>query len=365
MDERSRVLAILNGQKPDRVPWFADLDYWMNYLKTESAWPEKWQGSRLYQANRDLGSGFYLQGYFPFKEIYDGVEVVVETQGNQRITRVKTPHGAIQQVEKWLTDSYCWAYPEHFVKTWHDLKPLRYLYEHTFYEPDYQLAADRYELIGDNGVVLCYLPRSAFMVMVVLLAGIEAVTFSIADAPEEFDETYATLRQNLETASEIALNSPAEILMIPENLSSEVVGKAMYKKYVASHHQRWVRRIKEAGKYSCVHVDGTLKGLVREVSEAGFTFLEALTPHPVGDLPIEEWHQWVAPDTVMWGGIPGVYFTDLVSDEEFDAFVIRLLEVMCSQPRYVLGVADQVPPRSRPERIARVRPLVDRYGRYD
>ena len=67
----------------------------------------------------------------------------------------------------------------------------------------------------------------------------------------------------------------------------------------------------------------------------------------------------------MWGGIPGVYFTDLVSDKEFDAFVIRLLETMTNEPRYVLGVADQVPPRSRWERIAQVRPLVEKYGRYD
>jgi hypothetical protein len=359
------VLAVLKGQKPDRVPWYADLDYWMAYLKTEHRWPERWQGSRLVEANRNLGAGFYLQGYFPFKETYAGVDVRVETQGEARITRVTTPYGDIQQVERWLTDSYCWAYPEHFVKTWRDLRPLRYLFQHTYYEPDYQLAADRYDLIGDNGIVLCYLPRSAFMVMVVLLAGIEAVTYSIADEPDEFEETYTALRQNLETASEIALNSPAEVLMIPENLSSEVVGKAMYHRYVELHHRRWVKRIRDAGKFSCVHVDGTLKGLIREVSLAGFTFLEALTPHPVGDLAIEEWHNWVAPDTVMWGGIPGVYFTDHVSDGEFDAFVIRLLKTMRSTPRYVLGVADQVPPRSRSERIARVRLLVDEHGQYD
>ena len=46
-----------------------------------------------------------------------------------------------------------------------------------------------------------------------------------------------------------------------------------------------------------------------------------------------------------------MYFTDLISDEEFDAYVIRVLEVWKSEPRYVLGVADQVPPLSRPERI--------------
>jgi hypothetical protein len=191
------------------------------------------------------------------------------------------------------------------------------------------------------------------------------VTYCLADAPEEFDETYAALRQNLETAAEIALNSPAEVLMIPENLLSEVVGKHLYKKYVRDHHLRWARRIKDAGKFSTVHVDGTLRALVREVSETGFTFLEALTPDPVGDIAIEDWHNWVADGVVMWGGIPGVYFTDLVSDEEFDEFVIRVLKTMRKEPRYVLGVADQVPPKSRWERIARVRPLVDQYGAYE
>jgi hypothetical protein len=49
-------------------------------------------------------------------------------------------------------------------------------------------------------------------------------------------------------------------------------------------------------------------------------------------------------DTVFWGGIPGAFFTPLVSDEEFDAHVKRTIEVMRRSPRYVLGVADQVPP---------------------
>ena len=91
--------------------------------------------------------------------------------------------------------------------------------------------------------------------------------------------------------------------------------------------------------------------------------LEAVTPGPVGDIEPEDLHNWVEPGVVIWGGIPGVYFTDLISDEEFDAYVIRVLEVWKSEPRYVLGVADQVPPLSRPERIARVAPLVEKYGR--
>jgi len=37
---------------------------------------------------------------------------------------------------------------------------------------------------------------------------------------------------------------------------------------------------------------------------------------------------------------------------------------MTSAPRYVLGVADQVPPRARWQRIRRVADLVEQYGRY-
>ncbi|MGI6689763.1 MAG: hypothetical protein ACOX63_02755 [Christensenellales bacterium] len=44
--------------------------------------------------------------------------------------------------------------------------------------------------------------------------------------------------------------------------------------------------------------------------------------------------------------------------------VKRVLDTWVTKPRYVLGVADQVPPYSSPERIMRVRTLVDRYGRY-
>ena len=363
MNERERVLAVLKGQKPDQIPWLADLDYWMGYLRTDHLMQEKYEGRGIYQLSKDLGAGFYLQGYSPFREIHDYAETI-ETQGNRRVTTIQTPHGPIQQVETWLPDAYCWAWTDKYVKTWRDLKALRYVYEHTFYEPDYQLAFERYELIGDNGIVLCYLPRSPFMVTTVLLAGIETVSFAITDAQDEFDETMAVMTANLDVASELSLRSPAECLMIPDNISSEVVGKKWYARYVRPFHERWTERIRAAGKISCVHVDGTLKGLVREISSAGFDFLEALTPAPVGDLAVEEWKDWVSEKVVMWGGIPGLYFSDLVSDEEFDAFVIRLLRTMTQEPRYVLGVADQVPPRSRWERIARVRPLVDQYGGY-
>ncbi|MGE5222372.1 MAG: uroporphyrinogen decarboxylase family protein [Omnitrophica WOR_2 bacterium] len=362
MDIRTRVLSVLNHQKPDRVPWLGDLDYWITGKLNLQQLPEKYQGKGIFRLHRDLGVGFYLQGFFPFTTQYEGVEITVETPVNRRITQVKTPAGDLESVEVYLPESACLAFTERFVKSWRDLAPLRYLFEHMYYEPDYRVAQERYELVGDQGVVLCYTPKSPLMELVALQAGISAVTFALADAPEEFEATLAVLRKKADEGAAITLASPAECIMIPENLSSEVVGKRLYNRYMRDYEECWNRKIREAGKYSFIHMDGTLNGLLDEVATAGFCVMEALTPAPAGDLPLEEIGRRVGEQAVVWGGLPGIYFTDLVSDEEFDRFVIHVLEIMRGEPRYVLGVADQVPPGSRWERIARVAELVEKYG---
>ncbi len=242
-------------------------------------------------------------GHAPRLKVEEVVEV--EPAGLGKVTRVETPFGELREVQEWLPDSFSVGWTERFVKSWRDLKALRYLYEHTRYEPDYEPAARRYELVGDNGLVLCYLPRSPFMQLVALDAGIEAVTYALADAPEELEETLAVIGRKHDEASEIALRSPAECLMIPENLSSEVVGKRLYGAYVRPHDERWTRRIREAGKPSFLHIDGTLRGLIGEAAATGFKVLEAVTPAPVGDIEVEDLHRWVGPETILWGGLPG------------------------------------------------------------
>jgi len=127
------------------------------------------------------------------------------------------------------------------------------------------------------------------------------------------------VRRSHDAAAAIALECPADVLMIPENLSSECVGKTFYEMFMREYEETWARRIHAAGKFSCIHLDGTMKGLLRETCSTSLTFIEALTPAPAGDLEIEKWAQWSGnSSTILWGGIPGMFFTELVSDEEFD-----------------------------------------------
>jgi uroporphyrinogen-III decarboxylase len=365
MTSRTRILSMLRGSQPDQVPWFGDLDYWAAALVADGKKPGDFRESAAYiEWHRDLGVGFYLQGYFPFKTLLD-LEERTWHEGHRRYRELVTPRGKLRECWEYLPLSYTEAPVEHFVKSEDDLPALRYVYEHTSWEPDYGYALQRREQIGEQGILLSYLPRSPFMYLAVVEAGISAVTFVETSAPDEFALTLAAMTDAYERAARIAVDSPAETLMIPENLSSEVIGPRYYEKYVRAYEEKWFGEIAKAGKHSFIHMDGTLRGLLAQVSSTGVNVIEAMTPQPAGDLAIDKWAGVAGrPETILWGGIPGVYFTPHVNDEEFDRHVREVLEVMRSSPRYVLGVADQVPPDALERRVRRVGELVDQYGRY-
>jgi uroporphyrinogen-III decarboxylase len=311
-----------------------------------------------------LGVGFYLQGYFPFTAKYH-FKTKIWHEGNRNYRKIFTPKGDLQECWENIATSFSEGPIEHLVKSIEDLAALRYVYENTEWQVDYDFAWQRMEQIGEQGILLCYLPKSPFMHLVVLEAGIVAVTFTEMDAPEEFSETLAVITESFNQAAKIAVNSPAEILMIPENLSSEMIGTRYFHKYMRSYQEKWIQEIKKAGKFSMIHMDGTLAGLIKLEAATGIDVLEALTPAPVGDLAIEKWDDRANnPNTILWGGIPGSYFTPAISDDEFDDHIKTALSSMRIEPRYVLGVADQVPPDALEYRVRRVSELVDQYGNY-
>ena len=366
MSPRERILTILRGEKPDRVPWFGDLDYWANSLIKRGLKPEGFISSGEYiDWHREMGVGFYLQGYFPYKQFFDNCEVREWSENRKRYKEIVTPLGSVRECWEYIPTSFSEGPIEHFMKSGEDIPVMKYIYENTRFEPDYNFASQRLKQVGDQGVVLCYLPKSPFMHLLALEAGVVAVTMSALTMPDEFQDLLDVMKKAFDQAAQIAVDSPAEVLMIPENLSSEMVGPELFQLSMHDYQTEWTGKIKEKGKYSFIHIDGTLGGLLQQEAQAGFTVLEALTPYPVGDLRWEDLAGIVGDSkSILWGGIPGVYFTSSVSDKEFDRQVKYLLAIMVRSPRYVLGVADQVPPDGLESRVKRVGELVNEYGIY-
>lgn len=265
MTERERVLAILNHEQPDQLPWLADLAYLVYSMEVDKSLPPKYCNQHLddglQRMHRDYGTGFYLQGFEPFRAVRTNVDVNVEDKGNIHVTTISTPVGTLHEVQQFSKTSYSYGITEHLIKDIDDLKIYAYICEHTTYLPKYDFARQRYETIGDNGVVLCYTPKSPLMHLVALRAGVENVTYMAIDDEDKFTALLDQIEEKHDEACRLAVDSPAECIMIPENISSECVA-SFYQKYMKRYHQKWTKRIREAGKYSFVHQDGTVRGLI-------------------------------------------------------------------------------------------------------
>ena len=363
MNNRERLLTLLSGIQPDRVPWFGDLAYWYGATKSAGKLDEKYLGDGYFHMHRELDVGFYLQGYFPFHEKSEGVTFEIVRDGDEVVTTMITPNGSLTEKQQYLPISSSYGIVKHYVENYEDLTAFRYYIENLSYTPDYDEAARRKDIVGDNGVVVCYTPRTPFQQMITTFSGVENLIYLLMDYPEEMDNLLKLMEEKYDIAAGMAADSPAEMVMIPENLSSEVVGR-YYEKYLRPCESKWIKKIKAAGKYTLIHMDGTLKGLVSEVAETGFDIIEAVTPAPVGDMTLDEVADAIDGDTIIWGGLPGTMFTEKISDDEFEAFVKDILSTMRTKPRFVLGVADQVPPDGLLSRVKAVAPLIEAYGRY-
>ncbi len=366
MTPRENVLAVLRRQPADRVPWFGDLDYWATALVRRGERPADFKENADYLAwHRELGVGFYLQGWFPMRLSVVGGSLEDREDDVARERVIRTPRGTLRERWEWSAQTFSWAPVERLVKTIEDLRVYRWVAEHADWEADYAHAARRGPQIGGQGVLLGYLHHSPLMQMVALDAGIEFVAAADADEPSLLDAALAAWAGSLEPAQRIAIASPAEVLMISDNLSSEVVGTRLFERYLRPYYTAWTPRIREAGKLSCLHLDGTLRGLLRQVSECGFTFIEAMTPAPVGDVPVSAWPSFRGgSEVVYWGGVPGAYFSPVTGEAEFERHVREVLGVMRADRAMVLGVADQVPPDALEHRVRRVAEMVEEHGRY-
>jgi uroporphyrinogen-III decarboxylase len=385
---RQRVLSILEGKAPERLPWLGDLAYWHFAMSKKGTLEERYRGfDGILNLHRDLKTGFYLQGYFPFMPEYRNCEVtevqrtvggyedfgaiyrgakVIKRENNDDIIRtVSTPIGTISERWPYAKESFTWAPKEYFIKRKQDLEVFKYWLENTSYGPDYDQAFMVKEKVGDIGFTLCYTRRSPLIRLMIFYIGVTNTINFMMDYPRLFNEVMKVLEYKTDEATELAMDSPSEFIMIPENLSSDVVGKNFYEKYLRPYEEKWNKKIKSRGKYSFIHMDGYLKGLLKEVSTAGFSVIESLTPEPVGDLKVSQFRDYVKTDTVCWGGIPGALFTPSISEDNFEKFVIDVIKIMTAEPKYVLGIADQIPPDGIIERVKKVSDLVEKYGKYE
>lgn len=368
MTERERLLAVFRGDTPDRVPFFLDLSHWfyqknrvpfdLSQALMEPDWP-------LLDYHRKAGAGFYAPNLISFYDASYPPDVHAtttkqETEYGPEITwRIETPVGAIERRRRWEEESYSWSISHWGVSTVEELRVLAYALSRLRFRPAFHRYDEWKRAVGDLGVLYLPLGYSAIGHILSYWAGVERTIYLAADAPAEFEACVSAINHNLLGCVDVLCKSPAEVIFLGDNFSSDIQSPRFFQRWSAPFYRETVRRIRQAGKFSAVHVDGRLSGLLGAFAEVGVDCIDAVTPAPMGDLTPEECREQAGPQLILSGGVPPPAWIEPASDDDFRDAVHDWLAIRSQSPRLVAAAGDQVPPGALEHRIAIMREMVE------
>lgn len=371
MSPRERILTVYRGEPPDVVPYMLDLSHWF-YHKQRMPWdlsqayetPE----CELIDYHKRAEVGFYMPNLAGFFGVTHGNDVearVLKSPDGREITwEYETPLGRIARTRRWEEQTYSWAISEWGIRSEQDLRVLGHALGSRTYAPQW----DRYrawtDYVGETGVVYMPAGYSAMGHLLNYWLGVAGTVYAAIDWHDTMHEVVDRVNANGLECIDLLVQSPAEVIIMGDNFSSDIQPRAFFDEWSRPFYTEAIARVHAAGKFAAVHIDGRLRGTLGMFRELGADCADAVTPVPMGDLTPEECRCEAQSDLILSGGVaPNLWLPD-TDIAEFRAAVLRWLALAKESPRLIANAGDQVPPGADEDRIAIMRDLVERHGRY-
>jgi len=301
---RERMLALLRGEMPDKIPLFH------HHLL---------RGQKEREArNRGLGVVVYRPCYV---ESIENVEVVSRSVPNGLIRTYKTPVGSLSEVQAigvgYGMAGYAFrdwkgiipAIREFLVKEPDDYRVLKYIVENIHYAPYYFAVEDQVKHLGNDGIVVSDLPYEPMERLLLDWVDWKRFYIDLVRNPAIIDEIVELLEKKYEQELfPLAANSPSEVIRYGGNIDSILVSPPMFQKYYLPSYSKFAEILHAKGKILSVHMDGRLRDLAQGIAKSKVDIVEAFTPPPMGDLTIGNalslWN-----DKIIWINFPSAIST--------------------------------------------------------
>jgi hypothetical protein len=369
MTPRERVLSIYAGKKPDQVPLMLDLSHWYkaNYKIPFDLTGFKGVDLKLVELHRKLDAVSYVEmgGYFDLCLDDPQISDTAWTDSDGVFHRkIVTPKGTLEEERVFAEVSYSYNIRKHLLESVEDFQIVCYIMDRYKARPRW----DRYTMwrdaLGELGVIYCPLPYSGLGYLISRNFGVEKTCMAMFDNPQETKALIDSVNAcNLRILDEI-IDGPFEVLIISDNFDSNVQNPDMFSQYSRPYYTEVARRLHAKGKYLAVHVDGEMKGCLRNFAECGVDCIDAATPAPMFALTPQQARAEAGNNMILSGGIPANIFGSTSSDAEFENCVRQWLETRHTSFKLFMAAGDQVPTDAPWHRIELLPKLVEKYGRY-
>ncbi len=330
MTKKNRLMTALRGGRPDRIPF--TIYKWI----LENVEPA--------DSERLLKKGLItIDSVKIFKEVYDetiNIHVVEKGEGKDKriCTTIETPIGSINEEyryeevfnSKWIN--------EYFVKSENDIPILKYVFDHTSIEPDFDGYNTALEEMGDDGIVLGEIIPIPIAWLWVNFMGVEVWSEALYIHTELFNSLHNSLLNLYRQQIEIASNSPAEVIWFGDNITGTVISPSIYKNYCVPVYNEVCEPLRKKGKLSFAHYDGENLVLKDLIAGVNLDIIEAFTPPPMERMTVKEAREaW--PDKVLSLNLPGNLFTE--DDSVIRDYAAGYIEEAGEASGFIIGCTEE------------------------
>ncbi len=369
MTERERLLAILEGRSPDRIPWIPRMEIWYTAHRLAGTLPPEYENSRLSEIQHDLGLGATARTGRVYTIRRRGVDIITRLDGMLQTTEYHTPVGIVSETYRRTADldraGIQGLVVEKLIKRPEDYETVMYICENTEYYPCYEEFAAYDRDIGDNGLPMVAVGDAPFHDWLANLTGYEKGYLDLADYPQKVERLVETISQcRRERAWPVIANSPARLLLYGAHFATQTTPPRMYDRFITPHVREFTDYMHAHGKKVAQHADNDTLQILDQLQDSGYDMQECFVTAPLVPCTLRDARERWGTSMIIWGGIPSVILEEDVSEDEFDAYMDDLFRTIAPGDAFILGIADNAMPTSMLSRIRKVSRMVEERGQY-
>jgi hypothetical protein len=331
--------------------------------------PPEYAGLSLREMEKALGLGTPARDGRIFSTVLHDAEVVSHLEGPETVTEYITPLGTL--TSRFRTTPQLEAVGlggrelEPVIKGPEDYAMVEYLVEHTEYIPTYAEYLAYEEEVGDDGYPLVHAGDCPFHHWLQRWAGYNRGYFDFHDYPQQVEHLLEVMTQvDKERVWPLVAQSPARLILHGVHFSSVMTPPPIFEKYILPYYQEFSALLHAHNKRLCFHADADTSLILDLVKEAGFDMGETFVTAPMVPCTLRQARAVWGSNVIIWGGVPSVILEDPLTDVEFTAYMEDLFTAIAPGEAFILGVADNVMPGAKLERVKQITEIVGKRGEY-
>jgi uroporphyrinogen-III decarboxylase len=370
MTNRERILAILEGRPPDRIPWIPRLRIWYQAHQRDGTLPEEYRGRSLREVEHDIFGGTAARDGVIYRTELRGVDVRTHNVDEmETITEYVTPVGTLttrrRTTEQLRRQGIADTQVEFLLKRREDYAVMEFIIEHTAFTPVFE-EFERYEReVGEDGYPMVHCGDCPFHYWMQGLAGYDQAFYHLNDFPDVVERLLAVMTDQLKaTVWRAMIDSPARLLVHGHHFSSQMTPPPLFTRHILPYYRELAPLLRARGKVLALHADSDTKQILSHIEQAGFGMVECFATAPMVNTTLAEARAAWGDRVIIWGGVPSSILEPPYTDAQFEQYMDDLFRTIAPGKAFILGIADNAMPGSDIQRIRRIREIVEERGKY-